>query len=105
MRKPPNNFKNVSSEIAYVTAQREVLVFGAFDAPEFRHPALAQVLLDSLGSRQRASRWICGPQRALDGKTVCELLADGDEDAVWNLLPDSSAIDPSMRPTKLRVTG
>lgn len=65
MRKPPNNFRNISSEIAYITAQREALVVGAFDALEFCYPALAQVLLESFGSRQRASHWICGPQRAL----------------------------------------
>jgi hypothetical protein len=105
MRKPPNNFRNISSEIAYITAQREALVVGAFDALEFRYPALAQVLLESFGSRQRASHWICGPQRALDGRPVCELLADGDEDAVWDLLPDSTAIDPSMRPAKPRLAG
>ena len=104
MRKSPNNFKNISSEIAYITAQREVLISGAFDALEFRYPALAQVLLESFGNRQRASHWVCGPQHALGGKNACELLADGDEDAVWDLLPDSTAIDPSMRPAKLRLT-
>jgi hypothetical protein len=93
MRKPSIRFPDIAVEIARLNAQREVLVLSAFEALEHRHPTLAQVLLESVGNRQRAAYWICMHQRALGGRSACEVLADGDEDSVWDLLSNVGRID------------
>jgi hypothetical protein len=86
MGKAVRTFEDIASDLVSVTTWREELVSGALDALECRHPKLAQALLENVGSRRRASYWICAPQRAKDGRSPCDLLADGDEDSVWDLL-------------------
>lgn len=84
MRKPAVKFSDIAQEIARVTCQREQMVLKAFETLEFRHPLLAQALLANIGSRQRAAYWMCTHQRALDGRSGYEVLADGDEDNLWD---------------------
>jgi Protein of unknown function (DUF2384) len=86
MRMPASKFRNIISEIAGITARREELTSGAFDVLECRHPSLAQALLAYMGNKRRAAHWLCAPQRAWDRKSPCELLADSDEDSVWDWL-------------------
>lgn len=86
MRIPVNKFRSIVGEIANIAARREELTSGAFDVLEYRHPSLAQALLDHIGSKRRAAYWLCAPQRAWGGKSPCEMLADGDEESVWDLL-------------------
>jgi hypothetical protein len=86
MRTPGNRFRDIINEIANITARREQLMLGAFDALEYRYPSIAQALLEYIGGKRRAAVWLCAPQRALGGRCPCELLAEGDEDSVWDLL-------------------
>lgn len=86
MRMPFNKFRNIISEISSITARREELTLSAFDALEHHHPSLAQALIDQVGSKRRAAHWLCAPLRACDGKSPCTLLADSDQDSVWDLL-------------------
>lgn len=81
-----NKFGHIASEIIKATARREALILEAFDALETSHPSLSQAVLVYLGSKRRASHWLCTPRSAWKGKSPCELLADGDQDSLWDLL-------------------
>ncbi|WP_426688434.1 DUF2384 domain-containing protein [Rhodanobacter ginsengiterrae] len=100
MRKPQIRFQNIADEIARINAQRDTLVLGAFEALECRHASLVQVLLERMGSRQRAAYWMCSHQRALSGRSAYELLADGDDDSLWDLL---SGVEQADTSSSLRV--
>ena len=79
-------FGYIASEITKATARREALILEAFDALESSHRSLSQAVLVYLGSKRRASHWLCTPRSAWQGRSPCELLADGDEDSLWDLL-------------------
>lgn len=87
MRKRAMKFSDIAQDIAHITARREQVVLSAFDMLAFRHALLAQALLANLGTRQRAAFWMSSHQRALGGRSGYEVLADGDEDSVWDQLP------------------
>lgn len=87
MRKSVMKFNAIAQQISRITSQREQLVLDAFEALELRFPLLAQILLETIGSRQRAACWMCAHQRAFDGRNANEVLADGDEDSVWDQIP------------------
>ena len=103
MRKPPIQFDEIADEIRHVTLVRDQLVLAAFDALESRHVELAQTLLENLGSRQRAAHWMCTNQRAFDGSSAYDVLADGDEDRVWDQLPGGEP-SPATRMQKVGLT-
>ncbi|WP_426703051.1 DUF2384 domain-containing protein [Rhodanobacter sp. Col0626] len=86
MRSSATKFHNIASDLAQLTARREALVSNAFEALEVRHPVLASEVKEYIGSRQRAAHWMCAPQRASGGKIPYDLLAEGDEDSLWDLL-------------------
>jgi hypothetical protein len=87
MRAPPIQFAEIAAEIRRVSNVRDQLVLAAFDAFEYRHGVMAQTLLDSVGNRQRAAHWMSANHRAFDGRSAYDILADGDEDLVWDQLP------------------
>ena len=86
MRTPTTRFQNVAGELARLAELREALVYSAFEALEIRHPELASEVREYIGSRQRAAHWMCAPQRANGGRIPYDLLAEGDEDGLWDLL-------------------
>lgn len=89
MRKSTMNFSDVAREIDRINAVRDQAVLDAFSSLEFRLSALAQTLVDNVGNRQRAAYWMCTHQRAFDGRMAYEVLAEGDEDQVWERIPGS----------------
>ncbi len=99
MRIPGNKFGNIANEIANIAARREALILTAFDAVESRWPSLARALLEDTGSRRRAAHWLCAHSRACGGKSPCDLLAEGDEDGVWDLWEGVGEADMSRRPS------
>ncbi len=99
MRMSFNKFRNIISEISCIAARREALTLSAFDALEHRFPSLAQALLDQVGDKRRAAHWLCARQRARGGKSPCDLLADGDQDSVWDLLEGFGMAELSRPPT------
>lgn len=103
MRKPAVKFSDIAQEIARITCQREQVVLKAFEALEFRHPLLAQALLANIGSRQRAAYWMCTHQRALDGRSGYEVLADGDEDSLWDQIPGVEKLASIERVVEVRA--
>jgi len=79
-------FDYIASEITKATARREALILEAFDVLENSHPSLSQAVLVYLGNKRRASHWLCTPRSAWQGRTPCELLAEGDQESLWDLL-------------------
>ncbi|WP_430390083.1 DUF2384 domain-containing protein [Dyella sp. 20L07] len=84
MRKVTIRFQDVASELAQINTLRDDLMERAFSVLEQRHATLAAMLVQSLGDRQRAVRWMCRHQNAFSGRSAYELLSDGDEDTVWD---------------------
>ncbi|AIF47972.1 antitoxin Xre/MbcA/ParS toxin-binding domain-containing protein [Dyella japonica] len=84
MRKVTIRFQDVATELAQINALRDDVMERAFIMLEQRHGTLAAMLVQSLGDRQRAVRWMCRHQNAFSGRTAYELLADGEEDTVWD---------------------
>jgi Protein of unknown function (DUF2384) len=84
MRKPTIKFQDVTSELAQINTLRDDVMERAFGMLEQRHATLATMLVQSLGDRQRAVRWMCRHQNAFGGRTAYELIAGGEEDAVWD---------------------
>lgn len=89
MRKSTMNFSDVAREIDRINAVRDQTVLDAFSNLECRFTTLAQTLVDNVGNRQRAAYWMCTHQRAFDGRMAYEVLAEGDEDQVWERIPGS----------------
>ena len=79
-------FDYIASEISKATVRRETLILEAFDVLEASHPSLSQAVLVYLGNKRRASHWLCTPRSAWKGRSPCELLAEGDQESLWDLL-------------------
>jgi hypothetical protein len=103
MRKSTMNFSDVTREIARVTAERDQIVLDAFSTLECRYATLARTLVDNVGNRQRAAYWMCNHQRAFEGRSAYELLADGDEDRVWERMPGNPDGEPLDRTGQARM--
>lgn len=86
MGMPGNTFGNIAGEISNMVAKREALVADAFKAVEDRWPSLAIAMIEDAGNRRRAGHWLCASNRSCGGRSPCDLLSDGDVDAVWDLL-------------------
>lgn len=97
MRRSTMNFNEVAQEIRRINAERDQFVLCAFSTLECRHTALAQTLVANIGNRQRAAYWMCTHQRAFEGRTAYEMLADGNEDQVWERIPGSPDGDAASR--------
>jgi hypothetical protein len=75
------------SEIARVTSERDAVLVSAYECLCAYRPQLAGVLMSRFGSPIRAARWMSSHQRNFaDGRSPWELLIEGDEDAIWDVL-------------------
>ncbi|MET3650348.1 antitoxin Xre/MbcA/ParS toxin-binding domain-containing protein [Dyella japonica] len=103
MRKVTIRFQDVATELAQINALRDDVMERAFIMLEQRHDTLAAMLVQSLGDRQRAVRWMCRHQNAFDGRTAYELLADGEADTVWDEIALLSDAPVSARINAVRM--
>ena len=103
MRKVTIKFQDVATELDQINALRDEVMERAFITLEQRHGTLAAMLVQSLGERQRAVRWMCRHQNAFDGRTAYELLADGEEDTVWDEIALLSDAPISARTNAVRM--
>jgi hypothetical protein len=69
--------------IERATAMRDVAIASAFNALAAHKPDLATALTANMGGSHKAARWMSSHQRAFDGKCAYQILAEGDEDRVW----------------------
>ena len=77
-------FRTIVLEIRQIDLLREETLLRAFVTLEARQATLANLLLESVGTRQSAARWMSAQRRAFDGKSAYEVLAEGDLDRVWD---------------------
>jgi hypothetical protein len=103
MRKVTIRFQDVATELAQINAQRDDVMERAFVMLQQRHSTLATMLVQSLGDRQRAVRWMCRHQNAFAGRTAYELLADGEEDSVWDEIALMSDAPAAARLNSVRM--
>jgi hypothetical protein len=103
MRKTTIRFQDVATELAQINAQRDGVMERAFTMLEQRHATLAAMLVQSLGDRQRALRWMCRHQSAFGGRTAYELIADGEDDTVWDEIALMSEAPVSARLNSARM--
>ncbi|THD07171.1 antitoxin Xre/MbcA/ParS toxin-binding domain-containing protein [Rhodanobacter lindaniclasticus] len=87
---PGHNLAAVAEELRELERAREAAVQRGFRVLEEQHAAVAQLVLQSIGDRQRAVRWMCMHQRAFGGRSAYDLLADGDIDTVCDRLSSDS---------------
>lgn len=76
----------IAQRLREIESSREEAIDRAFLVLETREPALASMLMENIGDRRRAAHWMCTHRRAFDGRSAYEMLADGDDDAVWDCL-------------------
>jgi hypothetical protein len=87
---PDHSLAAVVEELRELERAREVVVQRGFRMLEEQHAAFAQLVLQFIGDRQRAVRWMCVHQRAFGGRSAYDLLADGDIDTVCDRLSGDS---------------
>lgn len=103
MRKVTIKFQDVATELAQLNTLRDDVMERAFGLLEHRHATLAAMLVQSLGDRQRAVRWMCRNQNAFDGHSAYELIAGGEEDTVWDEIALMSESPASARLNSMRM--
>ncbi|QNK01314.1 DUF2384 domain-containing protein [Dyella telluris] len=93
MRTAQCRFEDIANEMSQVEALRDQARMKAFGQLERRASTIAGMLLQLLGSRDRAARWMCMRQRSLGGRTAYEALAEGDFDLVWDQMLGVPGVD------------
>jgi hypothetical protein len=76
----------VAEELRELDHVREAAIERAFRVLEAQHAAIANLVLQLIGDRQRAARWMSMHQRAFGGRSAYDLLADGDVDTLCDRL-------------------
>ncbi|AIF48164.1 hypothetical protein HY57_13295 [Dyella japonica A8] len=79
-------FDETVASLAAVESLRDKARMEAFDLLENEANTLANMVMQALGTRERAASWMCLRQRRLEGKSAYEVLAEGDVDRVWDLM-------------------
>jgi hypothetical protein len=86
----------LAAEIDALRQRREQAIAAAFDELERHDGRLADLLVTTLSTRRRAAHWMCQPLRQLGGANAYEALAEGNDDAVWELLVAQAEHDLAM---------
>jgi hypothetical protein len=84
--KTSGSLADVADELRGLDHAREAAVQRAFLVLEARHAAIAHLVLQFIGDRPRAARWMSMHQRAFGGRCAYDLLAEGDLDTVCDRL-------------------
>lgn len=92
-----DRFRKIVDEIRRINARRDAAVLDAFAVLETQDPELANLLQQNVGDRVRAARWMCMQQRAFDGRSAYEALADGEADRVWDRVLGEDGPDAAAR--------
>jgi hypothetical protein len=103
MRNCTVTFQEIAREIGRIDALRETVMSKAFVELETRHAPLALMLLHTVGDRQKAVRWMYVHQRIFDGRTAYDVLADGDEDSVWEAISRMGRVHATDMPDDVRI--
>lgn len=79
-------FSRLAGSLERLRVERQKTIDDAFDSLCARKRLLASLLIEQFGDSHRAARWMASHQRAFGGRSPLELLADGDEDMLWDAL-------------------
>lgn len=79
-------FSHLAAELNRLRDERRDTLQCVFDSLCLERRHLALFLVEEFGSPSRAAQWMVSHQRHLDGRSPLDILADGDEDTVWDLL-------------------
>lgn len=90
MQKPTASLAHIADDIERLNKLRERTVIEAFSTLEQHYERLAQYLLQETGDRRRAAHWMAKHQRVFAGRTAYQILADGDEEPIWDELARSN---------------
>jgi hypothetical protein len=93
--KPTKSLHAAVAALRDLNLAREAAIRDAFDTLEVHHAALARLVVQQIGDRHRAARWMYMRHRAFAGRSAYELLIEGDEDAVWDSLLGEEDAPPS----------
>lgn len=86
------SFKDMATRLDELQATREEIAFAAFSMLEERLSGLSNMLIIGLGDRTRAVRWMCMRHRNLEGRNAYQVIADGEEDRLWEVAEDLCGI-------------
>jgi hypothetical protein len=86
MPRKNETYTMLAAEIDALFDRREKVITYAFEEFAKHDDKLADLLTTTVPSRRRAALWMCQPFKQLGGKNAYQALADGDQDAVWDLL-------------------
>jgi hypothetical protein len=67
-------------------AAREKIALDAFSTLEDRLADFSDMLISGLGSRARAVQWMCMRHRSLEGRNAYQVIADGEQERLWEVL-------------------
>ncbi|WP_329740389.1 DUF2384 domain-containing protein [Dyella sp. A6] len=84
-----HRFRRIVVELSRLQRARDAVLLDAFSEVEARNPELATLVLQQLGERTHAARWMSAHRRAFGGLSAYEMLAEGEADAIWNQLSAS----------------
>ncbi|MFK2874804.1 DUF2384 domain-containing protein [Dyella lipolytica] len=76
----------MGAKLDEIHAAREQIAFAAFSMLEERLNNFSKMLIIGLGDRTRAVWWMCMRHRSLDGRNAYQVIADGEEDRLWELV-------------------
>lgn len=100
MSNTQSTIEQANEAIEKATLCRDMAITSAFVTLQNRKPLLAEALLDSLNDCRKAARWMCLHQRAFNGKNAYQVLAEGDDDLVWDEMGRSVIRDVGSVTTK-----
>jgi hypothetical protein len=81
-----DSFKDMASQLDELQARREQIAFTAFSMLEERLGDFSSMLVIGLGNRTRAVSWMCMRHRNLGGRNAYQVIADGDQEHLWEVL-------------------
>ncbi|GAB2551800.1 hypothetical protein [Rhodanobacter koreensis] len=91
-------YASIVSDIEALSRLREKTITKAFDVFESHNKKLANVVCQINRDRRSAAFWMCSPLRRLGGRHAYQVLAEGEEDCLWDELnPESMSLERSSR--------
>ncbi|RDS84233.1 DUF2384 domain-containing protein [Dyella psychrodurans] len=87
-----DSFKDMATRLDELHATREQIALTAFSMLEERQGDLSRMLIIALGDRPRAVRWMCMRHRNLEGRNAYQVIADGEEDRLWEVVENLCGI-------------
>lgn len=79
-------FGDMSARLEEIHIMHEQIALAAFAMLEERLSNFSSMLVIGLGNRARAVRWMCMRHRNLDGRNAYQVIADGEEDRLWEVV-------------------